>query len=155
MVPTRAAVPSISRRCDGEALAGDELNGLVVFELAGADFGPLEVGEDADGLALFVGDLAHHLDEFGLLGVGAVGEVEAGDVEAGADELAEDFDGTTGRAEGGYDLRTAATFHSCKRDIVRTWVQRGIHRMRFAVFFLTAAINSGGVTIKFCCRWQF
>ena len=31
------------------------------------------------------------LDELGLLGVGAVGEVEAGDVEAGADELAEDF----------------------------------------------------------------
>ena len=31
------------------------------------------------------------LDEFGLLGVGAVREVEAGDVEAGADELAEDL----------------------------------------------------------------
>ena len=43
-------------RGDGEALAGDELDGLVVFELAGADLGALQVGEDADGLALFVGD---------------------------------------------------------------------------------------------------
>ena len=37
-------------RGDGEALAGDELDGLVIFEFAGADLGALEVGEDADGL---------------------------------------------------------------------------------------------------------
>ena len=63
---------------DGEALAGDQLDGLVVLELAGADLGALQVGEDADGLAFFARDRADHLDELGLLGVGAVGEVEAG-----------------------------------------------------------------------------
>ena len=41
-------------RGDGEALAGDELDGLVTFELAGADLGALQVGEDADGLALLL-----------------------------------------------------------------------------------------------------
>jgi hypothetical protein len=51
----------------------------------------LQIGEDADGLALFAGDLADHLDQLGLLGVAAVREVEAGDVESGPDELAEDF----------------------------------------------------------------
>ena len=45
---------------DGEALAGDELDGLVVLELAGADLGALQVGEDADGLALLLRDGADH-----------------------------------------------------------------------------------------------
>ena len=44
-------------RGDGEALASDELDGLVALELAGADLGTLQVGEDADGLALLFGDL--------------------------------------------------------------------------------------------------
>ena len=26
---------------------------------------------------------------------------------------------------------------------------------RFAVFFLTTEMDRGGMTIKFCCRWQF
>ena len=78
---------------DGETFACDELDGLVVLELAGADLGPLQVGEDADGLALLLRDGADHADELGLLRVGAVGEVETRDVEAGADELTEDFEG--------------------------------------------------------------
>ena len=43
-------------RGDGETLAGDELDGLMVLELAGADLGALQVGEDADGLALLLRD---------------------------------------------------------------------------------------------------
>ncbi len=98
-------------RGDGEAFAGDELDGLVVLELAGANLGALQVGEDADGLAFLLCDGAHHLDELGLLGVGAVGEVEAGDVEAGADQLAEDVGGAAGGAERGDDLGAAVGFH--------------------------------------------
>ena len=44
-------------RGDGEALAGDELDGLVVLELAGADLGTLQVGEDADGLGFLLRDV--------------------------------------------------------------------------------------------------
>ncbi len=55
--------------CDGEELACDELDGLVSLELAGADLGALQVGEDADRLALFLRDLPHHADQICLLGV--------------------------------------------------------------------------------------
>ena len=99
-------------RGDGEAVAGDEEDGLVVLELAGADLGALQVGEDADGLALFLRDGADHLDELGLLGVAAVREVEAGHVEAGADEIAEDGGGATGGAEGRDDLGAAGAVHA-------------------------------------------
>src|SRR6266567_1541810 len=59
-------------RGDGEALAGDEQDGPVALKLAGADLGPLEIGEDADGLALLLCDGADHADEVGFLRVGAV-----------------------------------------------------------------------------------
>ena len=94
-------------RRDGEALAGDELDGLVILELAGADLGPLQVGEDADGLALFFATARTMRDELGFLLVRAVGEVEASDVEPGADELAEDLGSAGGGAEGGDDLGAA------------------------------------------------
>ena len=92
----------------------------MVFELAGADLGALQVGEDADGLALFAGDGADHLDELGLLGVGAVGEVEAGDVEAGADELAEELGRAAGGAEGGDDLGAAGSVPTAAKGDRRT-----------------------------------
>ena len=78
-------------RGDGEAFSRNEQDGLVVDELAGADLRSLEVGKNADRLALFAADLADHLDQLGLLRMRAVGEVEAGDVKAGADESTEDF----------------------------------------------------------------
>ena len=99
-------------RGDGEALAGDQQHGLVVLQLAGADLRALQVGEDADGLAFFAGDVAHHLDQLGLLRMGAVREVEAGDVESGADELAEDFGSAGGGPEGGDDLGAAEALGS-------------------------------------------
>ena len=92
-VPTRSAVPSISRGRDGEALAGYEQDGLVVLRACRCgSWGP--AGRRGCRWACFLlRDGAHHVDELGLLLVGAVGEVEAGDVEAGADELAEDLGG--------------------------------------------------------------
>jgi hypothetical protein len=138
-------------------LAGDELDGLVSLELAGADLGALEIGEDADGLALLLRDGADHADEVGLLRVGAVREVEAGDVEAGLNELAEDFRRAGGGAEGGDDLGATSTFHSDKRDDVWGGIQRCLHeslagtfspsrlRMVLTFEFLTnVAILNGG-----------
>ena len=127
-------------RGDGEALAGDEQDGLVVYEVAGADLGALQVGEDADGLALFAATCAHHADELGLLRVGAVREVEAGDVEAGADELAEDLDSAAGGAEGGDDLGAAGEVDAQGRaaSVHRSWRFRACGvRHRWRRIFLT------------------
>ncbi len=55
------------RRRDREALAGGQQYGLVTLQLAGADFGSLQVGEDADRLAQIRGDAAYHPDQIGLL----------------------------------------------------------------------------------------
>ena len=109
-------------RSDGETLAGDELDGLVVLELAGADLGALEVGEDADWLVLLLRDGADHADELCFLLVGAVGEVEPGDVQAGADELAEDLRGAGCGAESCDDLGATGAFHCGKGDCVRSWI---------------------------------
>jgi len=50
VVPTSAAVPSISRGVMVSRLPAIELDGLVILELACADLGALQIGEDADGL---------------------------------------------------------------------------------------------------------
>ena len=130
-------------RGDGEALASDELDGLVILEFAGADLGTLEVGEDTDRLALFLGDGAHHLDEFSLLGVGAVGEVETGHVEAGANQLAEDLGGAAGGAERGNNLGAAGEIHARRGGIGEHRLQRmslggavGTSHVSGAAFFL-------------------
>jgi hypothetical protein len=48
-----------------------------------ADLGPLQVGEDADGATGEVRRRAHHRVRVLVVGMAAVGEVEAGDVHAG------------------------------------------------------------------------
>ncbi len=101
-------------RRDGERLAGDQLHGLVVDELAGANLRALQVGEDADGLALGGCDAAYHLDQFGLLRVAAVREVEAGDVYSLANEPAKYVGGAARRSERGNDLCAAVVLERCK-----------------------------------------
>ena len=118
-------------RGDDKALACDELDGLVVLELAGANLGALEVGEDADGLALFAGDGADHLDEFSLLGVGAVREVEAGDIEASANEGAEEIGRAAGGTECGDYLGATATVELRRRGLRQGIVRAergGVHK---------------------------
>jgi hypothetical protein len=53
-----------------------------------------------------------------------VGKVEAGNVQTGADELAEDLDGATGRAESTDDLSATAALR-CRWGIV----QKSIHEV--------------------------
>src|SRR6185437_13982249 len=64
--------PLLHGRGDRELFAGDQLHGLVVLQLAGTDLWPLQVGEDADGLAFRARNLADHLDQFELLRMAAV-----------------------------------------------------------------------------------
>ena len=50
-------------RRDGEPVAGLEQHGLMILEQPGADLGSLQVGEDAERLALFLAHLADFLDD--------------------------------------------------------------------------------------------
>jgi hypothetical protein len=59
----------------------------MILQLSGSDLRSLEVGENADGLALLMGDLTNHLDQFRLLFVGAVREIEASNIKSGPDKL--------------------------------------------------------------------
>ena len=73
---------------DGEALAGFKLYGLAVLQAARPNFGSLQVAQDADALALLARYFADHFDEFQLLRMSAMGEVQARDIESGTDQLA-------------------------------------------------------------------
>ena len=90
-----------------EGLAGLQLH-AAGLELADAQLGALDVGEDADGAADAAFDLADHADARGVVFVGAVGEVEAEDVGAGAVEAFDDLDGGGGGAERRDHLGAAA-----------------------------------------------
>ena len=81
-------------------------------------------------------------DEIGLLGVGAVREVEAGDVEAGANELAEDVGSAAGGTEGGDDLGAASGFHGGEGDndcLDGCWMFKGKSSWVVCGNFLTIA----------------
>ena len=91
-------------RCDGDDRAGFQQHGLVAFERSGADFRALQILQDADGAALALGGAAQALDVVGVIGVGAVGEVEAGDVHAEAEQVAHEGFGVAGGADGADDL---------------------------------------------------
>ena len=91
-------------RSNGDGAAGLQQDGLVIFERSGADLGTLEVLQDADGAMLFGRDLAQALDDGEVVGMGAVGEIEAGDVHAGAHEFAHGRLGIAGGANGADDL---------------------------------------------------
>ena len=67
----------------------------------------MQVLEDADGAVLFGGDFAQALDDGEMIGVRAVGEVEAGDVHAGAHEFAHGGLSVAGGADGAHDLGAA------------------------------------------------
>src|SRR5262249_42021221 len=80
-------VPQDLRRGDGEFLTCAEENWAATGQGAGADFGPLQVREDGDGLLLLRCGGAEEGDASGVLIVGTVGEIQAGDVHAGLEEF--------------------------------------------------------------------
>ena len=82
-------------------------NGLALLERSGADFGALQVLQDADGASFALGGAAQALDVVGVIFVGAVGEVEAGDVHAEAQQVAHGGFGVAGGADGADDFGAA------------------------------------------------
>ncbi len=93
-----------------QALPRFEHHRLVVDQRSGTNLGPLQVGEDADGLILFAGDFAHHCDQFALLLVRSVRKVEARDVQSSVYELAKRLLRAGGRSQCRHDLRTPQIF---------------------------------------------
>jgi hypothetical protein len=95
---------------NGELLSCFELNGDAVLQPASTNLGSLQITQDAQRLAFFGRDLAHHFNELELFGMGAVGKIKPRNIQAGADQLAENGFVVTGRAQGGNNLGTAALF---------------------------------------------
>ena len=79
----------------------------MVFEQPGADFGPLQVAQDAERPAFFFAHLADFLDDGDFALVGAVRKVEPDDINAGADHFANDGLGVGGGPERGDNLGAA------------------------------------------------
>ena len=93
---------------DADGVAGVPLH-RTVREPAEPDLRPLQVREDADGAALGVGRVAHHLVHALVVVARAVAEVEPGDVHAGSDQLPDTVGRGGGRPDGADDL--GATGH--------------------------------------------
>ena len=79
----------------------------MILEQRGADFGSLQVGEDAERLVFLAAHLANLLDDRDLAFVRAMGEIQADDIDAGADQIAEDGNGIRGRTKRGHNLCAA------------------------------------------------
>ena len=69
------------------------------LEPSGADFGTLQVLQDADGAILFLRGTSNPGDVPNVLWVSSVGEVQPGDVHAPPHEIAENFFGITRRTD--------------------------------------------------------
>ena len=85
VVAISVAVPAMSRGVMVSRLSCLELHRDAVLQPAGADLRSLQIAQNANRLAFFARDLAHHFDQLELLRMGAVGEVQPGDIEPGAD----------------------------------------------------------------------
>ncbi|MCY1362421.1 hypothetical protein D9M69_491360 [compost metagenome] len=95
---------------EAQGLALGELH-LAVGEAADAQFGPLQVHEDAERVVQLALDLAHPGIALGVVGVFAVAEVEAEDVHPGFDQGADVVEAPGGRAEGGEDFDLLVRSH--------------------------------------------
>ena len=87
---------------------GDEIDGLAIDQLAGADLRPGQVLQDGDVPAGPGRGVADAGDDGAVLLVRAVREIEAEDVGARGDERVERALGGTGRPDGGDDLGESA-----------------------------------------------
>ena len=112
----RCGARHIARR-NGQPLAGLEQHRLVIFQLGGADLGPLQIAQDAQRLALLAAHLADHLDQRQLLLVGAVGKVQANHIHAGANQIAEDGLGVGGGAKRGDNFCAALRWATSQSEL--------------------------------------
>ncbi|MNE06255.1 hypothetical protein D3C80_988390 [compost metagenome] len=127
---TRGAV-----QVQAEGLAALEVD-LAVGEAAHAQFRPLQVHEDADGVVQLALHLAHPLVALGVVGVFAVAEVQAEQVDAGLHQLADVVDAFDRRPEGGEDFHFLVRRHFS-----------GLSRIRMARKSFTL-VRVGSVTMR-------
>ena len=91
-------VPAMSRGVMVSFCPALSCTGMRFFSRPVRILGALQVAQDANRLAFFDRDLAHHFDQLELFRMGAMGEVQPGHIQAGADQLPEDRLCVTGRA---------------------------------------------------------
>ena len=106
--------PAIARRVrevEPIGLSGDEFR-RAAHQLADAQLGPLQIGEDADRTAEFRPQPADRLDPGRMLVVGAVAEVEPEDIRARLEQGADHFGRIARRPQRSHDLRVAMAAHS-------------------------------------------
>ncbi len=78
----------VRRRCNDEAQLGAHAHvALAARQVANAEFGTLQVGQQRDGAAGGFLGFASGGDAGGVLGVIAMGEVDAKQIDAGAKQL--------------------------------------------------------------------
>ncbi len=86
-----------------QGLAAHQLH-LALGEGADPQLRPLQVHEDAQGVVQFALYLADPLVALGVVGMGAVAEIEPEDVHPGLHQLTDVLDAVDGRAQGGEDF---------------------------------------------------
>jgi len=85
---------------DDEALPRLQLYRRFAGQGAGADLGALQIGEDGDGFLDLDGRGAECRDALRVVGVGAVGKIQARDVHAGVEQALDGARGAAGRPDG-------------------------------------------------------
>ena len=94
-------------RSDDHGRAAFQFDGFVALQASSADFGALQILQDADGAVFFFRGAPQAFDVAGVILVRAMGKIQAGDVHAEAKQVAHCGLGMTGRTDGADDLGTA------------------------------------------------
>ena len=79
----------------------------MMLQRSSADFGALQILEDANRAALLFGDTAQAGDVARVLAMSAVGKIQTGDIHAEEQEIAQNRFVVAGRADGADDLGAA------------------------------------------------
>ena len=131
--------PGNLTRGDRQLLSGNQHDGLVIFQQAGANLGSLQVGKDADRLVFFLRHLPNHADQFGFLLMRAVRKIEARYVKSGPYQFPKYRGCAAGRAKRGDDFGAAGTIHATKSGGASIAIGQILHDFRCRVLSETCA----------------
>src|SRR5208337_1022396 len=95
---------------NGKTLTSLKLDGLVVLQASRSDFRSLQIAQNTEDLVLLPRHLPDHFDQFQLLRMGTMREVQARDIKTGADQLAKGLFIVRSRAKGSDNLSAALIF---------------------------------------------
>src|ERR1700685_2594671 len=116
--------------------AGASLEGYwnSILHVAGANLGPLQVLQNADGALFFFSHAAQTLDVARVLFVGPVGEIQPGHVHAQAHQITQDRFRVTGRTDRTDDLCPALCATNVGRPRQCIYGRTGVLRQRLSLF---------------------